>query len=154
MGIETSTGDRASLFDRVHPWAPSVLAAVAIGGALGGSARWAVGWSLGQVGAEVSAGVWPWPTLVVNVVGSIAIGIAAGRLHRDTLAWAFLVTGVLGGFTTYSSFAVEIDRLAAADRVGVAAAYMVTTLAAGLGAVAVAVTLSERPRSNRSGAPR
>ena len=44
--------------------------------------------------------------LFVNVVGSLAIGVAAARVARGSIAWAFIVTGVLGGFTTMSGLAV------------------------------------------------
>ena len=69
-------------------------------------------------------GGWPWATLAVNLVGCVAIGIAARRLRVGTVAWAFVVTGVLGGFTTFSSFAVEVDQLIDADRAGVALGYV------------------------------
>ncbi len=51
-----------------------------------------------------------------------------------TVAWAFAVTGVLGGFTTFSSFAVEVDQLIDADRLGVAIGYVMVTMAGGYAA--------------------
>lgn len=111
---------------------PTVLLAVATGGALGSLGRWGVAeiWF-----AETSEPSWEWPILLVNVVGSLAIGIAARRLVAGTVAWSFVVTGVLSGFTTFSAFAVALDDLADAGRLGLAIAYGATTLVAGVGAV-------------------
>ncbi len=115
---------------------PDVLVAVAAGGALGSVARWGVGeiWF-----ADTSSPSWEWPVLLVNVIGSLAIGIAARRLRPDTIAWSFTVTGVLGGFTTFSAFAVALDDLADTDRFGLAVVYGAVTLAAGIGAAALAI---------------
>jgi len=112
---------------------PRVLGAVAVGGTIGASARWAVGepWTL-------EPGTWPWATLLVNVLGSLAIGFAARRLIVDTVGWAFLATGVLGGFTTFSAFAVELNAMVDADRSELAVAYGAVTLIAGVGATLIA----------------
>ena len=55
-----------------------------------------------------------------------------------TVVWAFVVTGILGGFTTFSSFAVEVDQLIDADRAGVALGYIVITLVGGFAATWIA----------------
>jgi CrcB protein len=115
-----------------------VLAAVAVGGTLGATGRWAI-----SAAWTHEPGGWPWATLVVNMVGCVAIGVAARRLIRDTVAWAFVVTGILGGFTTFSAFAVELNDLLDVDRFGLAACYLALTLVGGYAATAVA----ERPRS-------
>ncbi len=95
---------------------------VAVGGALGSMARYAV--SLGAarwLGAE-----FPWGTLLVNVVGSFAIGLLAALVAADGRpllgadARAFVLVGVLGGFTTFSSFSLETLQLARADALGAA----------------------------------
>ena len=114
-------------------WSVHVLAAVAIGGTLGATGRWAVGsvW-------ERSPGGWPWATLLVNLVGCVAIGLAARRLQRETVAWAFAVTGILGGFTTFSAFAVEVDDLLDADHFGLGALYVAITLIGGYVGTAIA----------------
>jgi CrcB protein len=115
--------------------APSVLLAVTAGGALGSIARWGVAelWF-----AETSGPSWEWPILLVNVVGSIAIGIAARRLRPGTIGWSFTVTGLLGGFTTFSAFAVVLNDLADSDRLWPAVAYGAVTMAAGVFAVQLA----------------
>jgi len=64
---------------------------------------------------------------------------------EDTAAWAFVVTGVLGGFTTFSALAVELNDLAEADRMPLAIAYGAVTLAAGIGATALAEVGRGRP---------
>ncbi len=97
---------------------------VALGGALGSVARYAV--SLGA--ARWLGAAFPWGTLIVNVAGSFAIGLLAalvtadGRPTLGTDARAFVMIGILGGFTTFSSFSLETLNLARAGAVGAAAA--------------------------------
>ena len=110
-----------------------MTAAVAAGGVVGASARWWVG----TVVPHPDGGL-PWPTLVVNVVGCALIGVAAAGLRPGTVAWGFTATGALGGFTTMSSFAVELDDLADAGRHGLAALYLALTLVGGVGALVLA----------------
>jgi len=83
-------------------------------------------------------GSWPWATLIVNVVGSLAIGFAARRLIVDTVGWAFVVTGLLGGFTTFSAFAVQLNAMVEAERTELAVVYGAVTLVAGVGATLIA----------------
>jgi fluoride exporter len=116
-----------------EPWSRSVLCAVAAGGSIGAGLRWAVSTSWQHV-----PGAWPWATLLVNVCGCLAIGIAARRLVSGTMAWAFVVTGLLGGFTTFSAFAIELNDLVDADRAALAALYGAITLTAGIGATTLA----------------
>jgi CrcB protein len=87
------------------------LLLVLAGGALGSSARYAVAiWSAGRWGAA-----FPWGTLIVNVAGSFLIWLIAnladeaGSIGSD--GRVFLVVGILGGFTTFSSFSLETLRL-------------------------------------------
>ena len=114
------------------------MSAVATGGAIGATARWFVSWSLDSMGAGHVAGAWPWATLVVNILGCLMIGFAARLVERDATAWAFVVAGVLGGFTTFSALAVELDDLAEADLMTLAIVYGAITLAAGIGATSIA----------------
>jgi fluoride exporter len=97
---------------------------VALGGALGSVARYAV--SLGAV-RFLGAG-FPWGTLLVNVAGSFAIGLLAALVTADGRpalggdARAFVMIGILGGFTTFSSFSLETLNLARSGALGAAAA--------------------------------
>ncbi len=104
-----------------QPVDPRVLGLTVAGGAVGVLAR-------GLIVAPVSdPAAVPWTTLAINVAGSLLLGIIVGWLDdRRPLARAFLGTGIMGGFTTYSAFAV-------------ATALWVTTpwLAAGLAAASV-----------------
>ena len=110
------------------PVRPMLL--VGAGGAIGAIARWSIGEMI-----TVSDAGFPWPTLLVNVVGCFLIGIAARRLAPATDAWFLGVTGAIGGFTTYSAFANELRDLLDAGRTGVALAYLAATIVGGLLAV-------------------
>jgi fluoride exporter len=116
------------------------IAVVAVGGVLGSTGRWIVGTQLGgQTPDQI-----PWPTLTVNIVGCLVIGFINRRIERDTLAWGFMATGLLGGFTTMSAFGVELNELADAGRTGLAAAYLGVTIVAGLAALLIGEIVSNR----------
>lgn len=108
---------------------------IAAGGALGATLRWGV---LGSVEPD---GPFPWVVLAVNVAGSLVLGIAVGLQHgRDVhhaLLRDFLGIGVCGGFTTFSTFAVDVATLARDGEQGVAVAYLA---ASAVGAVVAVVT--------------
>ena len=128
-GVDRALTDRTrESVTAARPWL-----AVAVGGAIGAGLRWAVG-----AGWTHDRGGWPWATLAVNLVGCAAIGLAARRLRVGTVAWAFVVTGVLGGFTTFSSFAVEVDQLLDADRAAVALCYVAVSMVGGYAATWIA----------------
>jgi CrcB protein len=113
---------------------------VLLGGALGSGARYLVSlWMLERFG-----GGFPWGTLTVNVVGSFVIGVIATLADEQTVIGpsvrVFLVVGVLGGFTTFSSFSLETLRLLEHHGAGSALLNVVSNgalsiLAAGLGIV-------------------
>ena len=125
--------------------------AIGVGGALGALARW----SVGEVVLHwLGASTFPWDTLTANVIGCAAIGMLAPVVIRRT-AWVagFVVTGFLGGFTTYSAFAEEtfvlLDR---GDTQGtvLAAVYVLVTITATsiavlLGSRLAPVTFDEEP---------
>lgn len=86
---------------------------VALGSALGGVLRY---WVSGAVGERIGE-TFPWGTMVVNVVGSALIGLVAawtdsGRMSLPPEAREFLMIGLFGGFTTFSSFSLQTLRLA------------------------------------------
>jgi fluoride exporter len=126
------------VFDRSEPFSVLVLAAVAVGGAIGAGGRWFVAWALDAIGEAHQPGTWSWATLIVNVVGAGLIGLAARAYARADVTWAFAVTGVLGGFTTFSTFAVELNDMADAGRLPLAVVYASVTVAGGVAAAALA----------------
>lgn len=84
------------------------LLLVALGGAIGSVARYGVGFA----GARVLGLAFPWGTLAVNVIGGLAIGLLSARLGPEQEnARLLLGVGVLGGFTTFSTFSLETVRL-------------------------------------------
>ncbi|MGW1175470.1 fluoride efflux transporter CrcB [Kitasatospora sp. NPDC002543] len=131
------------------------VAVVAAGGAIGASARYAAG-----LGWQTGPTAFPWTTLLVNVVGCAVIGvflvvITEGR-QAHPLVRPFFGTGVLGGFTTFSTYAVDIRRLLEGGRPGPALAYLGLTLVGALFAVWAAAGLTRRlvHRAVRRGAGR
>ncbi len=115
-----------------------LLLAIAIGGALGAIGRW----GLEEAFPAFVPGGWPWGTLLANLLGAFAIGlIATSPRVAAGPNWLrpFLITGVLGGFTTFSAFALELGVMLDAGRIVAAAAYLLITLLGGLAAVHVAL---------------
>lgn len=106
----------------------AMYAYVAAGGALGAVMRWLVGpWVAGLAGDA-----WPWGTLLINVTGSLLIGILLRFLPLRGArpeARAFLAVGVCGGYTTFSTYAFETVTLAAAGRPAAAAVYALASVA-------------------------
>lgn len=114
--------------------AASVLV-VAAGGAAGALLRDAAG------AFALSRGLreYPLSTLVVNLAGCLAWGLLAPRLTG--LAALLLVTGLLGGLTTFSTFAVDVVRLVEEERPGLALAYGATSLVGGVALAALGAAL-------------
>ncbi len=111
---------------------------VAAGGALGSAARY----GLVQAWPAPPHG-FPWATLAVNVTGCLAIGLLLG-VHRSPAVRAFVGTGLLGGFTTFSAYAVQSADLWRAGHPGPAAGYLAGTVAAAVAAAWLGVTLIRR----------
>ncbi len=111
-----------------------ILLVVAAGGALGSLGRWGVGhllpWTVDR---------FPWATFLENVSGAFALGILMVLLldlwPPNRYARPFLGVGVLGGYTTFSTYALEIRDLLAAGRPVTAMTYLFVSLVAGLLAV-------------------
>lgn len=105
---------------------------VAVGGALGTVARY-----FGMIGIGRSLGTdFPWAVLLINIVGSIAIGVVAGLqalvLNNSETVRAFVVVGLLGGFTTFSSFSLDIWLLVERGQIALALAYAVGSVILGV----------------------
>jgi len=122
--------------------APSPLAAsalVALGGAVGSLARYQAGRGLTRLLGPQAVATFPWATLTVNVLGSLAMGLLAGWLARHGGAgetWRLLVgVGLLGGFTTFSAFSLELMFLIERGQASTAFVYMAISVLAGLSAL-------------------
>jgi CrcB protein len=108
-----------------------VLAVIALGGALGATARYELAQAL-----PTTAGRFPWATFWTNVSGSFLLGFALvlllERFPPRRLLRPFLTTGILGAFTTMSTFQVETALLVKDGHRTTAAVYGIASLAAGL----------------------
>ncbi|WP_084398653.1 fluoride efflux transporter FluC [Henriciella aquimarina] len=109
---------------------------VALGGALGASLRHGAGLAAMRLGLGTG---WPWATFFVNLLGSLMMGLLIGFLafRGEWLGGGqntrlFLATGLLGGFTTFSAFSLEVARYVEEDQWGRAAAYAGISVIAGL----------------------
>jgi CrcB protein len=110
------------------------LLQIALGGAIGATLRYLIG---GQVARLAGAG-FPWGTLAVNVAGCFAMGLATVLLLRrggaEVALAPFVMTGVLGGFTTFSAFSLEVVDLVGRGRLLGAFAYAGGSVVLGVGA--------------------
>ncbi|MBM6403000.1 CrcB family protein [Phycicoccus sp. CSK15P-2] len=121
----------------------ALLGGVAAGGAVGSLGRWAVGLALPH-----GVGTFPWATFLVNVTGAFAMGLLVSFLvdrpgvHR--LARPVVGVGVLGGWTTFSTLAVDAVQLGDSDHVQLGIAYVAGTFLVGVLAVALGMWLGRR----------
>lgn len=119
---------------------------VGIGGFIGSVARYAV-----SMGLHASVpGRFPWGTFAVNCIGCVLIGLLAAALDRTpapNAARLFLMTGMLGGFTTFSAFGLEAVGLLRRGEWGVAGAYVLGSVLVGLAGVWLGLRLMEPPQS-------
>lgn len=113
----------------------AMIASVAAGGAVGAVTRYLVVVALGQL---VGTG-FPWGTFAVNVVGSFALGVFAGASAHfwspSPEVRTFLAVGCLGAFTTFSAFSLDVVHLVENERLGLALAYVVGSVAFSVGAL-------------------
>jgi CrcB protein len=142
---EPTSRDPFALRRRSYAWPDQALvtAVVAVGGAAGASARYgaALVW-------PTAAGRFPWTTLAVNVTGCALIGILMATItevptvHR--LLRPLLGTGVLGGYTTFSTFTAEVEDLVSAGHAADALVYLTITPVTALLATWTIATLTRR----------
>ncbi len=113
---------------------------VALGGAIGASARYLTG----VAAIRLIGPGFPWATLVVNIVGSFLMGALIVVLaHQSGTRWApFLMTGLLGGFTTFSAFSLDAITLFERGQVLIAAAYVVASVLLSLAAIVAGLALA------------
>lgn len=128
------------------------LALLVLGGGLGTSLRYLLEEAFGPAAGQV-----PWVTFAINVAGSFALGVVLtalaarppGRAHR-TLRLC-VGTGLIGGFTTYSTFILEVDGLLGGGQVWSGLAYALGSVLAGVAAATAGVLAGQR-LSSRAGA--
>lgn len=117
---------------------PALL--VALGGALGSLARYGV-----NVGTTRAFGpLFPWGTLTVNVVGGFVMGLLAALIALrggSNELRVFLLTGVLGGFTTFSAFSLDTMTLWERGEAATAALYVAASVALSIGALVAGLAL-------------
>jgi CrcB protein len=125
-----------------------VLVAIAAGGFLGALGRYELG-----LAWPAASGQLPWATFTINVSGAFLLGLILSllleRLAPNRYARPFLCVGVLGAWTTMSTFAVETDLLVKDGYVGTAIAYVLATLVVGLAAGWVGLLVARSPWRSR-----
>jgi fluoride exporter len=117
------------------------LPLVMLGGAIGAGARHLAGRGL----AALLGPGYPYGTLFVNLLGGLAMGLLAGTLARTggDEAWRlFLGVGVLGGFTTFSAFSLDVVTLAGRGQLGAALGYVLLSVAGAVAALAAGLALA------------
>ena len=119
---------------------------VGFGGALGSMARYGVGLAAARV---VPGATWPWATMTVNVVGGLLMGLLVGWLSAragaegETLR-VFAAVGVLGGFTTFSAFSLEVVLMIERRQYAAAAAYVLASVVVSAVALMVGLMIARR----------
>lgn len=111
---------------------------VALGGAIGASARYLVGLGLTRLWG---AG-FPWATLAVNIAGSFAMGVLAVLLTPAGRFSPLLMSGVLGGFTTFSAFSLDAIALYERGQAGLAALYVLASVTLSIAALGAGMALA------------
>lgn len=117
---------------------------VALGSGIGGALRHAVN----VAAARVMGTGWPYGTFAVNIVGSFAMGLIAGYFALRGSAsqrWLlFLTTGVLGGFTTFSAFSLDVTLLFERGQPGGTASYLLGSVALSIAALLLGLAIVRR----------
>lgn len=118
---------------------------VAVGGGFGAWLRHLTGRAWLALAGPATASAFPWATLTCNLAGSLAMGLLVGWLARHGTGGQgvrlLLGVGVLGGYTTFSSFTMEIVLLIERGALGLALGYVALSVAAGIAALFVGLWL-------------
>ena len=137
--VDLDVPEQRREFDPPHR--VTVLAAIAVGGIVGAEARYGLG-----VAVPHEPGQWPWATLIVNVSGCVLIGVLMVVLleltHPHPLMRPLLGVGVLGGYTTFSTYTVDTLALLQNGHLVAAAGYFLLTPILALAAVSLGTTLT------------
>lgn len=135
--VRSRPGNRSRQAARRSPAA--VLCALGSGGALGAVARYAI-----SLAIPAGPTQFPWGTFAVNVSGSLALGfllvVLMERIPRGRLARLALGSGFIGAYTTFSTYVVEAVQLVRHGHPGLAAAYLLASTMAGIGAAWLGMT--------------
>lgn len=124
------------------------IATVAIGGGIGASLRFVMNYSVVSRFSELS---FPLGTFLINLLGCVAIGVVSGLSSRWGMSETirlFLVTGILGGFTTFSAFGLETITLLRGGHTAAAFLYVFGSVVCGCAAVFVALLMTESPHAS------
>ncbi|MCA2014139.1 fluoride efflux transporter CrcB [Cereibacter sphaeroides] len=118
----------------------TTLLQVALGGAIGASGRYLTG----VAAIRLMGPGFPWGTLAVNLIGSFVMGVVVvvlGHLSANRFA-PLLMTGVLGGFTTFSAFSLDALTIWERGQQGLAALYVGVSVAGSLAAIALGLWIA------------
>ncbi|MEP7240690.1 MAG: fluoride efflux transporter CrcB [Devosia sp.] len=119
---------------------------VAAGGALGSMARYGTGVLVGRLWP----GSFPLGTMLINIAGSLLMGLFIGLLVRTTPSWQadgrlFVAVGILGGFTTFSSFSLDAIAMLERGEWGPALLYVLVSVVVGIAALYGGLVLMRGP---------
>lgn len=119
---------------------------VAIGGAIGSVARYGLGVAAGRWAPNAG---WPVGTFAANVIGGLLMGLLVGWLAfrggaQQEMIRLFAAVGVLGGFTTFSSYSLEAAQMIERRQLGLAACYVVGSVVLAIGALFVGLMIARR----------
>jgi CrcB protein len=121
------------------------LLLIAVGGAAGAAARHLVG----QAALKWLGPGWPWGTLAVNVLGGLAMGLFVGWLAAKEPPFApalryGLGVGLLGGFTTFSAFSLEVVLMLERRAWGAAGGYVALSVVGAVGALFLGLLIARK----------
>jgi CrcB protein len=118
-----------------------LLIAIAVGGAFGAIARYKITSWMGGLGGTG----FPWGTLFVNVAGGLLMGLVleglASRGQTDPALKAFLLTGMLGAFTTFSAFSLDVVTLVERQQLLLAGGYVTASVGASVVALFMGILI-------------
>jgi CrcB protein len=123
----------------------STIVLVFVGGGLGSVLRLLLAQWLTPVEWDRAGPPFPYGTLAVNLIGCLVIGLVAGWCGRRDWTRSLLLIGVLGGFTTFSTFGLDTARMVLAGHVGRAGVYVVVSVLGGLAATVIAMRYAAPP---------
>ncbi|PHR58704.1 MAG: fluoride efflux transporter CrcB [Robiginitomaculum sp.] len=121
---------------------------VAMGGAIGASCRYSLGLGFGLVLAPSKANAFPWATLSANVLGGLLMGFLMGwlafKISGAENIRLFVGVGILGGFTTFSSFSLETIRMIETKAYGMAMGYISASVILSVLAVFIGLVIARK----------